>query len=531
MITAQSDQITRFLARIDDGNYDSPDANATQVVFGGALELDREQEDRMCDWAFDELDNLMDDLGHPGHGGYQDDNASIADLNTFFGKRRLYELMYHKRVAWRKFGFGGIFAVSNLHLPIIRRIIQQQIARAMNYFFGTEPFFSASPQGQEDEIKASQINRYAQWKFRKAEVRQTYEAAVEKAMIRGEAVIKTTYERRSRFYEDFLTVAIDPKTKEPLLANDGDYIQQDDAIVPAINPETNEPEMQEDGVTPIMVLERDPTTEMPTGEMTWLTGKFTRERVTFEGPRADLVYYLDYLCAETAESAEAAPMVAHLYEIPATQITQAYLDRDSETGGDNSEKPKILELLREAAGLRAEQRIAALKAEIAKPITLQADIAQAQAQIETLRAQLDGLQDKTVTVTVSTVQQGAAAPADAVPSFSSGGYTGPGGKFQPAGIVHAGEYVLRKEVVRQAGVMGFLHRLNRDGVRALRGYSSGGLVSRIQSPTAASASATRELQPAYFNIPGVGQVPVQIDRATSRTLEKKLRREALKVGR
>lgn len=181
--------------------------------------------------------------------------------------------------------------------------------------------------------------------------------------------------------------------------------------------------------------------------------------------------------------------------------------------------------------VEAEQRIAALKTEIAKPITLQADIAQAQAQIETLRAQLDGLQDKTVTVTVSTVQQGAAAPAEAVPSFSSGGYTGPGGKFQPAGIVHAGEYVLRKEVVRQAGVMGFLHRLNRDGVRALRGYSSGGLVSRIYSPTVASASATREMQPAYFNIPGVGQVPVQIDRATSRTLEKKLRREALKVGR
>ena len=181
--------------------------------------------------------------------------------------------------------------------------------------------------------------------------------------------------------------------------------------------------------------------------------------------------------------------------------------------------------------VEAEQRIAALKTETAKPITLQADIAQAQAQIETLRAQLDGLQDKTVTVTVSTVQQGAAAPAEAVPSFSSGGYTGPGGKFQPAGIVHAGEYVLRKEVVRQAGVMGFLHRLNRDGVRALRGYSSGGLVSRIYSPTVASASATREMQPAYFNISGVGQVPVQIDRATSRTLEQKLRREALKVGR
>lgn len=171
---------------------------------------------------------------------------------------------------------------------------------------------------------------------------------------------------------------------------------------------------------------------------------------------------------------------------------------------------------------QTEARIAALTAEIAKPITIQVDISEAEQKIEQLRKQLAG---------ISGAATGSPASTEAAPSFSSGGYTGPGGKFQPAGIVHAGEYVLRKEVVRQAGVMGFLHRLNRDGVRALRGYSSGGLVSRIQSPTVASASATREMQPAYFNIPGVGQVPVQIDRATSRTLEKKLRREALKVGR
>ena len=181
--------------------------------------------------------------------------------------------------------------------------------------------------------------------------------------------------------------------------------------------------------------------------------------------------------------------------------------------------------------VEAEKRVAALKAEIEKPITLQADIAQAESQIQTLRAQLDSLQDKTVTVTVNTVQQGASSAAGAVPGFAGGGYTGPGGKFQPAGIVHAGEYVLRREVVRQSGVIGFLDRLNREGVRALRGYASGGLVSRVQSPAIAPSSAKSALQPAYFNIPGIGQVPVQIDRATSRTLEQKLRREALKVGR
>lgn len=37
-----------------------------------------------------------------------------------------------------------------------------------------------------------------------------------------------------------------------------------------------------------------------------------------------------------------------------------------------------------------------------------------------------------------------------VPEFASGGFTGLGGKYQPAGVVHKGEYVLPKEVVNQS---------------------------------------------------------------------------------
>uniref|UniRef100_UPI00333EB014 phage tail tape measure protein n=1 Tax=Castellaniella defragrans TaxID=75697 RepID=UPI00333EB014 len=52
--------------------------------------------------------------------------------------------------------------------------------------------------------------------------------------------------------------------------------------------------------------------------------------------------------------------------------------------------------------------------------------------------------------------------------FATGGYTGPGGKYEPAGIVHKGEYVLNQEATRRIGV-GTLNRMNR-------GYASGGLV-------------------------------------------------------
>lgn len=63
--------------------------------------------------------------------------------------------------------------------------------------------------------------------------------------------------------------------------------------------------------------------------------------------------------------------------------------------------------------------------------------------------------------------------------FSDGGYTGDGGKYQPAGIVHAGEHVTRSEVVRQPGAMSFLNNFNRYGMAALSGlagYAEGGVV-------------------------------------------------------
>lgn len=64
--------------------------------------------------------------------------------------------------------------------------------------------------------------------------------------------------------------------------------------------------------------------------------------------------------------------------------------------------------------------------------------------------------------------------------FSDGGYTGAGGKFDPAGIVHAGEFVLRREVVSQPGMLDYLEALNT------RGYADGGLVSPMPVPSQVS---------------------------------------------
>uniref|UniRef100_UPI00301D9317 phage tail tape measure protein n=1 Tax=Proteus terrae TaxID=1574161 RepID=UPI00301D9317 len=55
-----------------------------------------------------------------------------------------------------------------------------------------------------------------------------------------------------------------------------------------------------------------------------------------------------------------------------------------------------------------------------------------------------------------------------------GGYTGHGGKFEPKGIVHGGEFVFTKEATAKLGV-GNLYRL----MHAAQGYASGGFVGAV----------------------------------------------------
>lgn len=80
------------------------------------------------------------------------------------------------------------------------------------------------------------------------------------------------------------------------------------------------------------------------------------------------------------------------------------------------------------------------------------------------------------------------------PGFADGGWTGPGGKYQPAGLVHRGEHVQPQEVVREPGALPFLEQIRRNGFRntvsslrdrlaaGLPGFAEGGLVGPRSLP-------------------------------------------------
>ncbi|WP_369427145.1 phage tail tape measure protein [Providencia sp. PROV236] len=85
--------------------------------------------------------------------------------------------------------------------------------------------------------------------------------------------------------------------------------------------------------------------------------------------------------------------------------------------------------------------------------------------------------------------------------FAGGGYTGDGGKHDPAGVVHKGEFVFDKDSTAKLGKEN-LYRLMESGKR---GYSSGGLVGG-----SASMSVTRPVQRMY-GMQGAGGTNININ--------------------
>lgn len=85
--------------------------------------------------------------------------------------------------------------------------------------------------------------------------------------------------------------------------------------------------------------------------------------------------------------------------------------------------------------------------------------------------------------------------------FAGGGYTGDGTTDQVAGVVHAGEYVVKASEVRKPGVLNMLEAINS----GVPGFASGGLVSRPRAVPAVSASGGGGVQITFaptINAPG-----------------------------
>jgi hypothetical protein len=115
--------------------------------------------------------------------------------------------------------------------------------------------------------------------------------------------------------------------------------------------------------------------------------------------------------------------------------------------------------------------------------TITLDSEAADKHLQAIKAGLDGLDGRTVTVTVNSngtvALMGSSSQRSGpgvIVGYAEGGYTGPGGKHTPAGLVHAGEVVWSQEDIAAHGGVSRVERM-----RKLRSYANGGVVINIDS--------------------------------------------------
>lgn len=163
------------------------------------------------------------------------------------------------------------------------------------------------------------------------------------------------------------------------------------------------------------------------------------------------------------------PLVAELDRLSAKKVEPEITADDSELKAKTSS---------------AERELSRIQARIARA-TITGDNAALARAVNDSKNLLNSLDGKVATTYIRTVRSGGMGPRD---DFATGGFTGHGGKYEPAGIVHRGEVVIPQELAKRDWSM----LSTRYG--HLPGFAEGGVVGDGRT----AGSREREKNPNGF---------------------------------
>lgn len=354
----QVDELLERLEHVPD-NYEGDSQEEPLVPFPSDLELNREQEDTLMQHCTDRIKQLEEEMGRnvvATMDWWTDAENRESGAQSWMGKRERYEATFNNDVTWRAHIFGGIFAHSNLVVPMARRICRQMVARANNYFFGTQPWFSATAErGTGDDALAEKVDQFAKFKLRQSNSKAFKETGIKMAFIRGESVMKSVYKKKVDYYQTTTDVLVDVEG-EPILTTSGDYIFPNDQWGPRVLiDEVTQAEEVQEGVE---VLQRDPDVMKPEA-LLWARHRIRRQITQFDGSESKPVFFKDFLCPLDAETVEDADCVVHLYDMPLMDLAEMYRTREILTDSEEDERKdenewkatiRAVDLLRELSG-------------------------------------------------------------------------------------------------------------------------------------------------------------------------------------
>lgn len=232
-----------------------------------------------------------------------------------------------------------IFDKQNDSLNIVGGFAAFIIARAVDDFFGTDPYYSVAPEGQADNVLADGMQKHSEWKIRQSPWKDAALDAIDCAIGLGEGVIKQTWRREIDEFETTRNVLMDRSTGMEVKGPDDDYVYgpdefgngADEIRVGDITDETGAP-MQVMMVTkyPPNAETGDPGMILDAATVEFQQREIPKVNIRFNNVQASTVHYGDLLIPMTVENLEDSPFVGQRTQMYLSDIIEQYgIDEDT----------------------------------------------------------------------------------------------------------------------------------------------------------------------------------------------------------
>lgn len=182
------------------------------------------------------------------------EQASARD-QMFQEKFDRYGRMANSDFAFRASGptplVSTIFDKKNESVEIVANIAGFVLSRLFKDLFGSDPWFSATPQGPHDAALAGEIQKHGGYKLKQARWVEAARDVLKTALDLSYVATKTTWRIDREWHEEEKLVLCNQQG-EPIIAPDGDYIYPDDQTTATAQEEqpAETGEMGENGYAP-----------------------------------------------------------------------------------------------------------------------------------------------------------------------------------------------------------------------------------------------------------------------------------------
>jgi hypothetical protein len=312
--------------------------------FETSLALSAEQESTIVQRALERINDLKSEMGLDTGGG--------CVPYSWMWRRQKNQWEYDNEWEFReKFigpGTGGIFERSNFSINISKRFARLIAARTSDDLVGTEPFFATMPTEHSDDDQLSkQLEAYLQDKFANSNIRSSLQEAELMAVVRNEAVVKTSYVIDSTHFRGSATVMVQGDGT-PFVTPNGQYVYQKDDVIasPLVEGE--------------FLLKKEPGVVMPQAPQFAIFNDLDQNLLNYEGLDVRTLDYRDFLCPLNVNSIHEADICVHLFDelkermeqtYGAFDVSQSYFSTDVLSGqrqpkveqGEQESASKILE--------------------------------------------------------------------------------------------------------------------------------------------------------------------------------------------